>query len=203
MRFIQGIIFLVCCYSCTQSQVNKGSTQPNAKEQKKAELKIGDIVDSLDGVYVFYNGDVSHVSERHLAKDGYNLGLKYQCVEFVKRYYYEHFKHKMPDSYGHAREFYNSKFGDGELNTKRNLIQFKNGSSSKPEVKDLIVFDGHEFNPYGHVAIISRVGENFIEIIQQNPGPEASSRDRFEIHQKGRKWFVSDDLTLGWLRKKE
>ncbi|MFM7667096.1 MAG: CHAP domain-containing protein [Bacteroidota bacterium] len=203
MRFIQGIIFLVCCYSCTQSQVNNGSMQPNAKEQKKAELKIGDIVDSLDGVYVFYNGDVSHVSERHLAKDGYNLGLKYQCVEFVKRYYYEHLKHKMPDSYGHAREFYNSKFRDGELNSKRNLLQFKNGSASKPQVKDLIVFDGHEFNPYGHVAIISRVGENFIEIIQQNPGPEASSRDRFEIHQKGGKWFVSDDLTLGWLRKKE
>jgi hypothetical protein len=203
MRIIQGIIFTVCCYSCTQSQVNTGPTQPNAREQKKAVLKIGDIVDSLDGVYVFYNGDVSHVSERHLAKDGYNLGLKFQCVEFVKRYYYEHLKHKMPDSYGHAREFYNSKFGDGELNSKRDLLQFKNGSASKPQVKDLIVFDGHEFNPYGHVAIVSKAGENFIEIIQQNPGPEASSRDRFEIHQKGRKWFVSDDLTLGWLRKKE
>lgn len=198
-------IAITCFYfsSCSQSQDNVNHIKSISKQKKSTELKIGDIVDSLSGVYVYYNGDVSHVSERHLAKDGYNLGLKFQCVEFVKRYYYQHLKHKMPDSYGHARELYSSKFGDGELNTKRNLIQFKNGSSSKPEVKDLIVFDGHEFNPYGHVAIVSKVGENFIEIIQQNPGPEASSRDRFEIYQKGGKWFVSDDLTLGWLRKKD
>jgi hypothetical protein len=64
----------------------------------------------------------------------------------------------MPDSYGHAREFFSSKFGDRELNTKRNLLQFKNGSSYIPKIKDLIVFDGHEFNPYGHVAIVSNVG---------------------------------------------
>lgn len=203
MRLIQGIFFLLYCYSCTESQGKIGYTQTKLNEPKNAELKIGDIVDSLNGVFVYYNGSVSHVSERHLAKDGYNLGLKFQCVEFVKRYYYEHLKHKMPDSYGHAREFYSSKFLDGELNTKRNLLQFKNGSFSKPEVKDLIVFDGHEFNPYGHVAIVSNVGEDFIEIIQQNPGPDASSRERYELSKIDGKWFVSDELTLGWLRKKD
>lgn len=203
MRFIQLVVFLLCCYSCSESQGSSNHAQTRSREKKSRELKVGDTVDSLNGVYVFYNGSVSHVSERHLAIDGYNLGLKYQCVEFVKRYYYEHFKHKMPDSYGHAREFYNSKFGDGEINTKRNLVQFKNGSTSKPTVKDLIVFDGHEYNPYGHVAIISEVGEDYIEIIQQNPGPSAPSRDRFKLNLEGGKWYVSDDLTLGWLRKKD
>lgn len=203
MRSLLIAISFIYFSSCSQSQENVNQIKSISKQKKSTELKIGDIVDSLDGVYVFYNGDVSHVSERHLAKDGYNLGLKYQCVEFVKRYYYEHLKHKMPDSYGHAREFFSPKFGDGKLNTKRDLLQFKNGSASKPQVKDLIVFDGHEYNPYGHVAIVSKVGENFIEIIQQNSGPEASSRDRFEIYQKGGKWFVADDLALGWLRKKD
>jgi hypothetical protein len=203
MRFIQLVVFILCCYSCSESQGSSNHAQTQSREKKSRELKVGDTVDSLNGVYVFYNGSVSHVSERHLAKDGYNLGLKYQCVEFVKRYYYEHLKHKMPDSYGHAREFYNSKFKDGEINTKRNLVQFKNGSSSKPKMKDLIVFDGHQYNPYGHVAIISEVGEDFIEIIQQNPGPSAPSRDRFELNLEGGKWYVSDELTLGWLRKKD
>jgi len=203
MRFIQLVVFLLCCYSCSESQGGSNHAQTPLREKKSRELKVGDVVDSLNDVYVFYNGSVSHVSERHLAKDGYNLGLKYQCVEFVKRYYYEHLKHKMPDSYGHAREFYNSKFKDGEVNTKRNLIQFKNGSTSKPKVKDLIIFDGHEYNPYGHVAIISEVGEDYIEIIQQNPGPTAPSRDRFELNLESGKWHVSDDLTLGWLRKKD
>ena len=203
MRFIQLVVFLLCCYSCSESQGSSNHAQTRSREKKSQELKVGDTVDSLNDVYVFYNGSVSHVSERHLAKDGYNLGLKFQCVEFVKRYYYQHLKHKMPDSYGHAREFFSSKFGDGELNTKRNLLQFKNGSSYIPKIKDLIVFDGHEFNPYGHVAIVSNVGEDFIEIIQQNPGPSGPSRERFELYKKGSKWFVSDDLTLGWLRKKD
>ncbi|MFA0963395.1 hypothetical protein AB9P05_16445 [Roseivirga sp. BDSF3-8] len=47
------------------------------------------------------------VSGRNLTPDGYNLGLKYQCGEFMKRYYYLHLNHKMPDSYGHARDFFN------------------------------------------------------------------------------------------------
>jgi hypothetical protein len=46
---------------------------------------VGQKIDSLNGVYVFYNGKVSNVSGRNKAPDGYNLGLKYQCVEFVKR----------------------------------------------------------------------------------------------------------------------
>jgi surface antigen len=65
------------------------------------------------------------------------------------------------------------------------------------------VFDGHEYNPYGHVAIISEVGEDYIEITQQNPGPTAQSRERIELYQEGGKWYISDDLTLGWLRKKD
>ena len=60
----------------------------------KNDFTIGQKIDSLNGVYVFYNGNVSHVMGRNTTKDGYNLGLKYQCVEFVKRYYYEYFNHK-------------------------------------------------------------------------------------------------------------
>src|ERR1035438_10622271 len=51
--------------------------------------QVGQEIDRLNSVAVFYNGGVSHTSGRHSAPDGYKLGLKYQCVEFVKRYYYE------------------------------------------------------------------------------------------------------------------
>ncbi len=49
---------------------------------------IGSIIDEFNGVAVYYNHNVGNVSGRNLAPDGYNLGLKYQCVEFVKRYYF-------------------------------------------------------------------------------------------------------------------
>ena len=135
---------------------------------------VGDKLDSLNGVYVFYNGNVSHVEGRNTTSDGYNLGQKYQCVEFVKRYYYEYFDHKMPDSWGHAKSFFDSNVKDGKLNSTRNLTQYSNPSKSKPKVSDLIIFDGTTFNSYGHVAIISNVTDNSIEIIQQNPGQFSS-----------------------------
>jgi len=165
--------------------------------------QIGQPIDSLNSVIVYYNGPVSNVVERNVAPDGYNLGLKYQCVEFVKRYYYQHFKHKMPDSYGHAKDFFDPKVKDGELNKRRNLIQYTNSSKSKPKVGDLLVFDGNIFNKYGHVAIISKVNQDKIEIIQQNPGPYASSRAEFKLINKDNLYKIEYDEILGWLRIKE
>lgn len=163
--------------------------------------EIGTAVDSLNGVKVYYNGNVGNVSGRNTS-DGYNLGLKYQCVEFVKRYYYQHLNHKMPDSYGHAKDFFDKSIADGSLNPKRNLYQFTNPSSSKPKVDDLVIMDATQFNSYGHVAIVSWVGENEIEIIQQNPGPFAPSRVKFDL-EKGQNnlWKIKNSNLLGWLRK--
>ena len=143
--------------------------------------KVGDTVDSFNDVNVYYNGSVSNVKGRNLSKDNYNIGLKFQCVEFVKRYYYEHLNHKMPNSYGNAKDFYDVKLIDGEYNKDRNLTQYSNPSISKPKVNDLIVFGGTKYNSFGHVAIISKVKENEIEIIQQNPGKYGKSRATFEL----------------------
>lgn len=172
---------------------------------KKIDLnpnyKIGQKIDSLNGVAVYYNGGVGNVDGRALAKDGYNLGLKYQCVEFVKRYYYEALNHKMPDSYGHAKDFFNSKLKDGEINKQRNLKQFKNPSSSKPRINDLVVYSETILNKYGHVAIISKVTENYIEIVQQNPGPFGSSREIYKLTNEEGTWRIENKRILGWLRK--
>lgn len=162
---------------------------------------VGKPVDSLHGVLVYYNGAVGHVSGRNVAPDGYNIGLKYQCVEFVKRYYYEHFSHKMPDVYGHAKDFFDKKIADGKMNKKRNLIQYTNPSQTMPKVGDLLIFDATPYNKYGHVAIISAVTENDIEIIQQNPGPYCNSRDYFLLIKVGQSWKIKDEYALGWLRK--
>lgn len=166
------------------------------------EHKIGEVLDSLHGVKVYYNGGVSHVLGRNVANDGYNIGLRYQCVEFVKRYYYEHYSHKMPNAYGHAKDFYNPKLKDGSYNKDRNLTQYQNPSASLPKEGDLLVFSGHAGNPFGHVAIVSKVGKEEIEIIQQNPGPYSPSRDTFPLVKKGTKWKIEEEGLLGWLSKK-
>ncbi|MCL1826253.1 MAG: CHAP domain-containing protein [Betaproteobacteria bacterium] len=161
---------------------------------------IGDVIDNFNGVNVYYNGSVSNVSGRNVTADNYNLGQKYQCVEFVKRYYYEYYHHKMPDSYGHAKDFFNSNLKDGDFNEKRALTQYRNPSQSQPKVGDLLIFGG---NRYGHVAIISEVKDDEIEIIQQNPGLFEKSRINIPVNFQNGLWSIEKSRILGWLRKND
>lgn len=202
-NFSYVLIFLLI-FSC-QKDVNQND---NSKIEENElfqifsnKFSVGDAVDSLNGVEVFYNGSVGNVEGRNVSTDGYNIGLKYQCVEFVKRYYFEYLNHKMPNSYGHAKDFYNLQVADGKLNTDRNLIQYKNPSIAKPKVDDLLIFDGTIFNKYGHVAIVSAVFDNKIEIIQQNPGPNGKSRIFIDLEKIDNHWKLDDSDVLGWLRK--
>lgn len=166
-----------------------------------SELQVGEKIDSLNGVYVHHNGGVSHILERNITEDGYNLGMKYQCVEFVKRYYYENYKHKMPDAFGNAKDFFDQRLMDGEFNKVRGLLQFTNPSFSKPQAGDLLIYSPTILNKFGHVSIISEVIDDQIEIIQQNPGPFSSSRERFTLLNTDNKWKINNSRILGWLRK--
>lgn len=157
----------------------------------------GERIDSLNGIVVHYNGWT-----RNVTSDNYNLGFKYQCVEFVKRYYYLHYNHKMPNSYGHAKDFYNKSLKDGDLNDTRNLVQFSNPSGVIPEVGDLIIFSPTLVNRYGHVAIVSDVQEDGIEVIQQNSGLLGESREQYKLVFDNGLWVIENSRILGWLRMK-
>lgn len=166
-------------------------------------LQVGDAIDSLNGVKIYYNGTMRNVSGRNVV-DGYNLGLKYQCVEFTKRYYFEYYNHRMPDSYGHAKSFFNNGVKDGQMNSQRGLIQYRNPSKSKPEIGDIIVMDEVEGNPFGHVAIISKVEGDSIEIVQQNKDHREPSRVSFLlVYHELDGWRINQLQTLGWLRKED
>ncbi len=166
-----------------------------------ANVSVGQPIDSLNGVFVYFNGGVENISGRNTAADGYNIGLKYQCVEFVKRYYYEHLHHKMPDSYGHAKDFFDNTIADSQLNIKRNLMQYTNPSRTKPNVDDLLIFNGNRFNQYGHVAILSNSTDSNVEIIQQNAGPFSKSRETYQLKRINGKWQIENKRIVGWLRK--
>ena len=161
---------------------------------------VGDVIDSLDNVAVYFNGGIGHTEGRNLAPDGYNLGIKYQCVEFVKRYYYEHYNHKMPDVWGHAVSFFDQELAHATLNVKRGLMQYLNGGDIKPEKGDLVVYGATKLNPYGHVSIVVEVTDNYITIIQQNPGPLAPSREIYILTFNNGNYTILHSRILGWLR---
>ncbi len=188
------IIVLICSYFILES-LNATLFQNENKERE-----IGTAIDSLNGVPVYFNGNTGHVDGKNIAPDGYMIGLKWQCVEFVKRYYYMHFHHVMPDATGDAKDFFDTRLPDASYNEARALVQYRNPSLKKPALDDIIVFEGHPGNKYGHIAIISKVYADKIEIVQQNAGPDEPSRALLNLRFKNGRWEVMQRHVLGWLR---
>ena len=163
-------------------------------------IEVGTKIDTYNGVDVYFNGkDFTNVTGRNVTEDGYNLGLKFQCVEFVKRYYYKVFNHKMPNAFGHAKDFFDKELPDKSFNQKRGLMQYRNVREYKPQINDILVYDKYPGNNFGHVAIISHIDDNQIEIVQQNMG--LNSRIKIPLVNFYQYWTIADYHILGWLRK--
>jgi surface antigen len=160
-------------------------------------LKVGDSVDAFNGVIVYNNGmDYPKSYGKHYSKDSFYYGKKWQCVEYIKRYYYDHLHFSMPDGMGNAKDFYDPQVNNGRLNKRRGLVQFRNDSISRPAVNDILVFGGK----YGHVAIVTKVNDNEIEVIQQNI--YMTPREKFPLKQVNGIYSVGErKKPNGWLRK--
>ncbi|KHD36268.1 amidase [Clostridium acetobutylicum] len=159
---------------------------------------IGKVMDSYKGVKVYYNGKKYAESHgKNYSKDGYYYGYKWQCVEYIKRFYYEAKGHSMPNGFGNAKDFFDPKVGQGKLNKDRGLFQYKNGENEKPKADDILVFTDTK---YGHVVIVTKVTDDTVEVIQQNMGNK--TRDQFKLEYENGKYFVCGKRKpKGWLRK--
>lgn len=174
-----------------KSNENPPITKPGTK-------KFGEVLATYKDVSVYHNGDDYAKSYgKNYAKDGYYYGEKWQCVEFVKRFYHDALKHSMPDGYGNAKNFFDDNVAHGEINKTRGLRQYKNGGDEKPMPDDLIVFNDTGF---GHVVIITSVTDDKIGIIQQNYFGVAE--DKYKLVKNGNNYTIGDKRKpAGWLRK--
>jgi len=173
----------------TEKKRSKPSNHPSAQKA----------IDHYQGVPVYHNGSLGSVFGRHVTEDGYNLGLKYQCVEFVKRFYYEFYDFKMPQSYGHAQEFFDWSLGNGEMNRERGLFQYKNGGPSRPVQNAILIFGNDPATLYGHVGIITKVTDREIEMVSQNNGRNQKTRSKIPMKMRNGGYYIDSKYVLGWL----
>jgi len=159
--------------------------------------EVGAVIDSYQDVMVYNNGPEFATSYgRHFSDSGYYFGQKWQCVEFIKRFYYQSKGHEMPDVMGHAKDFFDPNLASGNLNLRRGLIQYTNGSNEAPQAGDLLVWNR---GTYGHVAIISQVTHNDVEIVQQNIA--GFPRDHLPLQHLFNNWIIGGQIQpAGWLR---
>ncbi|MEL6866787.1 MAG: CHAP domain-containing protein [Bacteroidota bacterium] len=199
LKRLSCLFVLLSVWACSQApklpESEMGEAVVTIKEKVgENKMVVGEEIDRYNGIPIYYNGDMHNTAGRSKGPNGYNYGLKWQCVEFVKRYYYEYLHHKMPNTWGHAKDFFNLFLQNGAYNADRAMYQYRNGSRRKPRVDDILVFGSQTF---GHVAIISAVEATYIEVAQQNVGP--FSRTRYKLTERNGRWYIRDSKVLGWL----
>ncbi len=169
----------------------------------------GEVLGEANGVRAYFNaGDTGNQGRNKLIKDGkeeYDFGLRWQCVEFIRRYLHTVKGHAFEEK-GHAKDYFNEGVEDG--GSYRGLRQYSNdlkhGSQSRPQVHDLIVIkEARENGGVGHVAIVIDVADDYVTIAQQNVGTQFTDTIKLSSINQGKDthWKLDDARVYGWLRK--
>jgi len=167
---------------------------PSNNSTSSGKMPFDTVVGSFNGVTAYSNGSVTTDST-----DRISTGLKWQCVEFVRRYYSTVYGMNIGAG-ENASGFYSSA-------ASWKLASFPNGGTVSPQVGDILCFAGGS-SGNGHVAIITGVSSTQITVIQQNV--TESSRDAafpYPMSVTVGKYTVSGSTLgttyhcQGWLRR--
>jgi hypothetical protein len=176
-------------YNVIRSMESKG-----LDKDEQGRISAGVEIGSLDGVKGYYNGPDFSKDWGRNSVDKYDTGLKWQCVEYVRRYYYVHFGMKIGAG-RHGKDFdAGGKDGKGAFDglvrydyqgdaTKADNL--KDGLSVKPQHGDIFCMGQ---GTYGHVAIIASVTDTSVTIAQQNMVDEGFTYDLKLTQQKNGRW---------------
>ncbi|HUI07183.1 MAG TPA: Ig-like domain-containing protein [Verrucomicrobiae bacterium] len=124
----------------------------------------GTALGSFNGVANYSNGSGTYDSGIHNYIGSVDVGLEWQCVEYVQRYYYTQYGLNLRGLSGglNAWQF----FGSASI---MQLAAYANGSTTAPQVGDILCFN-ETGSGLGHVAIIRAVDQAnlLVHVIQQN-----------------------------------
>jgi len=153
---------------------------------------FGDAMGSFNGVTSYYNPS-GHVSNTYNYLNDINTGMKWQCVEYVNRYYLQNYGQNIRIAGQNAVDYYGNA-------AQRGLDAYPNGGQVAPQIGDILCLSG---NTYGHVAIIREVNTSNIKVIQQNSG--GADYVNFSFPRSGNTingtQLGSGYTVQGWLRK--
>lgn len=158
---------------------------------------------SKRGVEAYSNCHSSCVIHDSNYWEGIYTGLKWQCVEYVRRWLLIN----KGANYGEvdiAADIWNDIDHLTDVSTGRPLPleSHLNGSKQPPQVGDLLIY-AREFNDTGHVAIVIETDYEggVIAVGEQNytnePWPDDYSRKIELVRDAGNYWLL-DKYLLGW-----
>jgi surface antigen len=154
-------------------------------------VAFGQWVGSFKGVDAYSNGSNGYVSGLYSC-----CGLKWQCVEYVNRFYVQALGHQNLKGTGNANAYFGTAASKG-------LVAYGNSNATPPAVDDMLTSAG---GAYGHIAIVREVGPNYVKVIHQN-WANSSPDNSMTLAM----WYSNGKYTVegfsgsypvqGWLRK--
>ena len=165
----------------------------------------GTILGTNKGTTGYSNGNTHHISEEYNEDEDTFYGMKWQCVEYSRRWLIEQYKISFGRVEGAADIWSLEGFVYVRSSENASIEKVENGSTCKPEVGNVLIYEraGSEI-PFGHVAIIVDVSEFGVKLAEQNwkndywPG-DYSRELNFTISEG--KYYLFDGIypIIGWI----
>ena len=164
--------------------------------KRSTRSAFGSYVGSFNGVDAYSNGTTNTASYEYNNAEGINTGMKWQCVEYVNRYYYNIYDIDLKSTgiYGNANHYYDNA-------SKAGLNAYPNDGEVAPKEGDILCSNG---GSYGHVAIVRNVTSSSIDVIHQNWSNTSSDNSKTLSRSGNYVYAFSSGYPVkGWLRLKQ
>jgi glutathionylspermidine amidase/synthetase len=159
--------------------------------------KFGTILgNTKEGVIAYSSYYENNIREKNYI-NGIFTGIKWQCVEFARRYLIQ-VNNITFDAVDNAYDIFNLN-NFKTLNSVNIPIQkYSNGSNILPHIGSLIIWSKDvDIKETGHVAVVTDVTKNYIKIAEQN----------YDNKNYSRKIYINNNILdsmhlLGWINYK-
>lgn len=155
-------------------------------------------------VVAYSNGNDTYISNEDHALYGVYLGMKWQCVEYARRWTFFRKSATFP-SIDSANDIWtNLTYVERVLDNKQiPLKQYANGSPKPPTVGSYLIYPIQKDFPNGHIAVIVGVLPNAIHVAEQNfyftYWKDYYSREIPLINRDGLYYIEDTYNTYGWM----
>jgi glutathionylspermidine amidase/synthetase len=120
-------------------------------------------------VSIYKHEDMTNDSQESMYWNGIYTGIKYQCVELARRVYLINYGLLFEEVRG-AKEIANVQT-IYHMEHKRYVYWPTYMNAGVPVVGSLLIWDvTEEFPKTGHIAVVTRVTQKYVEVVEQNYG---------------------------------
>jgi hypothetical protein len=177
-------------------------------QSEELSTPFGTLLGINNGVPAYSNNNSDFISEDHNYIGDFLSGLKWQCVEYARRWIITTQSLTFHEVQCASDIWHlNSLFQVSNNDVKVPLYRIPNDSECPPSPGDLLIYKNGNDAPYGHIAIISQVYSDMIEISEQNwdncywTGNFSRTMPLTKIH--GHYFLIDEEYPIiGWMTYK-